>query len=100
MDEEEFRGRIRVFRLPDARMSSPAEHVRCARYWDEQFRELDPVVRDGGTHGLGEADFQGYKLMRDFAHRVGDMLATIADTLHPKDFEELKTRGFEDWASK
>jgi internalin A len=96
MDEEEFRGRIRVYRLPDARMSSPAERVRCAKYWDEQFRELDSVVRDGGTHLLGEADFKSYKLMRDFAHRVGDMLATIADTLQPKDFEELKETGFGD----
>ena len=51
---------------------------------------------DGGTHFLGEADFKSYKLMRDFAHRVGDILATIADTLQPKDFEELKARGFED----
>ena len=96
MDEEEFRGRIWVYRLADARISSPADRVRCARYWDEQFRELDGVVRDGGTHLLGEADFKSYKLMRDFAHRVGDILATIADTLQPKDFEELKARGFED----
>ena len=32
--------------------------------------------------------------MQDFAHRVGDILALIADTLLPKDFEELVQSGF------
>ena len=30
--------------------------------------------------------------MQDFAHHVGDMLALIADTLQPEDFEEFITR--------
>ncbi len=34
--------------------------------------------------------------MQDFAHHVGDMLALIADTLLPRDFEQLVTYGFGD----
>ena len=45
---------------------------------------------------LGKADFERYKLMQDFAHHVGDMLALIADTLLPKDFDELIKHGFDD----
>jgi internalin A len=96
MEDKVFRQRIRVYRLPDAKMSSPLERALCAKYWKEQFTELDAVVRQHGADLLGPADFKRYKLMQDFAHRVGDMLALIADTLQPADFEELKTYGFTD----
>ena len=46
-------------------------------------------MREEGPRLLGEADFNRYKLMQDFAHHVGDMLALIADTLLPTDFEQL-----------
>ncbi len=98
MDDEDVRRRIRVFRLPDARMSTPLERALCAKHWKEQFKELDAVVREHGADLLGQADFRRYKLMQDFAHRVGDMLALIADTLQPADFEELKAYGFADEA--
>jgi internalin A len=96
MENEAFRERIRVFRLPDAAIATPLEWMRCAIYWDEQFRELDSLVRKKGAHLLGEAGFKRYRLMQDFAHHVGDMLALIADTLLPRDFEELQRYGFGD----
>jgi internalin A len=95
-EDDEVRRRIRVFRLPDAKVSSPLERARCAKYWKEQFTELDTLVREHGADLLGEADFKRYKLMQDFAHRVGDMLALIADTLLPKDFKQLMEHGFND----
>ena len=53
-------------------------------------------MREGGADLLGEADFKHYKLMQDFAHRVGDVLALIADTLQPTDFDQLVKYGFGD----
>jgi hypothetical protein len=35
--------------------------------------------------------------LKEFAHHVGDILALIADTLLPKDFDELIKHGFDDW---
>jgi internalin A len=70
--------------------------ARCAKHWKEQFTELDALVREHGADLLGQADFGRYKLMQDFSHRVGDMLALITDTLQPADFEELKKHGFAD----
>jgi internalin A len=96
MDVEAFRGRIRVYRLPDAQMVTVDQRLRCASHWDKQFTELDKTVRKERAYLLGESDFKRYKLMRDFAHHVGEMLALIADTLLPADFEELKTHGFGD----
>jgi internalin A len=93
---EVFRGRISAYALPDARMSTPLERAHCAKYWKEQFGELDALVRANGADLLGTEDFKRYKLMQDFAHRVGDMLALIADTLTPRDIEELKRHAFDD----
>jgi internalin A len=98
MEPDAFLGRIRVFRLPDAAMLTTLERARCAKYWKEQFTELDTYVREHGPTLLGEMDFKRYKLMQDFAHRVGDVLALIADTLQPTDFDQLIAYGFGDGA--
>jgi internalin A len=96
MADEEFLRRILVHRLGDAKMLSPLYRARCAKYWKEQFTELDALVREAGADLLGEADFKNYKLMQDFARRVGDMLALIADTLQPRSFDELADHFFRD----
>lgn len=36
--------------------------------------------------------------MQDFAHRVGDVLSTIADVVQPRSFEELEKYGLDDLA--
>jgi internalin A len=99
MEGEAFRKRISAYRLPDARMSTPLERAHCAKYWKEQFGELDALVRANGADLLGTEDFKRYKLMQDFAHHVGDMLYLIADTLTPRDIEELKRHAFDEASS-
>jgi internalin A len=96
MADDEIRRRIRVFRLPCAQISTPLQRARYAVFWKQEFTELDSFVREHGPNLLGEADFKRYRLMQDFAHRVGDMLALIADTLLPKDFDELIKHGFDE----
>jgi hypothetical protein len=32
--------------------------------------------------------------MQDFAHKIGDILYVVADTLQPKEFDELVQIGF------
>ena len=76
-------------------MMSPIERLRCAKYWKDQFRELDAAVREDPSL-LGKADSERYRLMQEFAHHVGDILALIADTLLPKDFDELMKHGIDD----
>jgi internalin A len=95
MSDDSFRQRIRVYRLPDAAISTPADRILHAVYWDEQFQRLDAVVRRS-PHLVGRGDFDGYKRMLDFARHVGDMLFLIGDTLRPRDFDELVRHGFDD----
>ena len=40
------------------------------KYWRDQFRELDAVVREDPSL-LGKADFERYRLMQEFAHHRG-----------------------------
>jgi internalin A len=96
MDDEVVRRRIRVYLLPETKMMTPLDRALCAKHWKEQFQALDAVVREHGADLLGLADFKRYRLMQDFSHHVGDMLALIADTLQPKDFEELVKYGLTD----
>ena len=44
-EDEVFRRRIRVYRLPDAKMMGPTERCDCAEYWDDEFTKLDELVR-------------------------------------------------------
>jgi internalin A len=88
-DDEEFRQRIRVYRLPDAAMMKVLERGRWGKYWKDQLKD----ITDLGLDNLGKEDFGEYKLMLDFANHVGDILRVIADTLLPEDFDELEKHG-------
>ena len=80
-------------------MMTLADRAKRAVFWKQQFDEVDALVRAHGAGILGETDFQRYKLMQDFANRGGDVLATIAGTLVPQDFDSLANHGFEEGPS-
>ena len=84
-EDEEFR-RPHPGLPPAGRRDADARSIACGApaTGESSSRELDALVREHGADLLGEADFKRYKLMQDFAHRVGDILALIADTLQPR----------------
>ena len=41
-------------------------------------------------------NLRSYKLMEDFASKVGDILALFANIVQPRSFDDLKTYGFDD----
>ena len=71
--------------LPDVgcRDDEPHRATAMRKYWKDQFRELDAAVREDPSL-YGKADSERYRLMQEFAHHVGDILALIADTLMPR----------------
>ena len=93
-EPEAFRQRIRVFRLPDAAIYTPLELPVAPLTGKSSSRNWTPLAGEHGADLLGETDFKRYKLMQDFSHRVGDMLALIADTLNPQDFQQSVDYGF------
>jgi internalin A len=90
MRGEEFRRRIRVYRLKDAQMMTPSLRMSRANYWVREFKKLDARVSQHGAELLGESDHKRYRFMKELAHNIGDMLALIADTLLARDLEEFK----------
>jgi internalin A len=95
-DPVEFMERVKAYNRPCAKMSTPLDRVQHAIYWKEQYEALDAAVKPHGLGILGEADLRQYKLMQDFAHRVSDILATVADVLQPRNFEELEKHWLDD----
>lgn len=84
------------YSLPDAQIWSPLDRTRCAVVWKQQHDELEAYIRRHGPTVVGKSDFEQLKLMGDFYRHVSDILATMADIVQPRTFEELKTYGFND----
>ena len=69
--------------------------VRYASHWKAQFEEIDSLTKNLGASLLGERDFAQFKLMQDFVNHVGDILATFANIVQPRSFDDLKKYGFD-----
>ena len=96
-DEHAFRERVRIYTLDDADIWTPLARTRHAAHWRKQHDEMDAFVRDnGGPSLLGEKDFAAFRRMGEFYRHVGDMLATLADTVQPRSFDDLVRWGFAD----
>ena len=91
---EQFLSRIRVYKLPCAKISNTGDLIECAGYWIEQKNRIDAQVQKYGLSVIGETALKKYKCMQDFAAQTSEILSHIADVLKPKDFEDLLERGF------
>lgn len=91
-----FLDRVRVYALPDAAIDSPAARTRVAIHWKQQHAELEALLREHGTDVIGESDFKRLRLMGAFYRDVSEILATMADIVRPRTFEELARYGFDD----
>jgi internalin A len=95
-DKAEFLRRVRIYTLGEAKIWKPVDRVRYGKYWKDQQDELRAAVDEAGLDVLGEEDLRSYKLMQDFASKVGDILALFANIVQPRSFDDLKTYGFDD----
>ena len=95
-DEGEFAKRVRLYLLADAKIFEIEDRLDYADFWNDKFTKLDERLKRTGPSGMADKDFKRYKLMQDFAHHVGDILALFADTLLPRTFEDFRTYGFDD----
>ncbi len=96
LDKEEFKSKVRLYRLPDAAIYTPKDRLAYAKYWRAQHDELAAELKGSDPSLLGESDFKAFRLMQDFAHHVGDILALFADTLLPRTFDDFLKYGFDD----
>lgn len=83
-NENKFAERIAVFALDDADVWSLKDRAEHARYWQDLYQETAKYLFD-----LGERDRIAHLNMKRFSVHVGDILATITDTVLPKNYDEL-----------
>jgi internalin A len=91
-----FRSRIRVFALPDAKISTLFERVEHAAWWKQQHARVKALVDKHGEDFLSDADYAQFRRMGHFVRHAPDILSLIQDTLRPRSFEELVRYGFDD----
>ncbi len=91
----EFLRRVRVYALPDARIFSDLDWIDWAVHWKTQHDALESKAREHGVTLLGNAGYARLRQMKSFSSEVADILATIANIVQPRSFEELESYGFD-----
>jgi internalin A len=94
-DEQDFFRRVRIFALEDARAWKSRDRLLYSKYWIEQRNELREAADEVGMEYLGETDHHRLRLMQDFAHHVGEILARIANRVTARDLAELTADDFD-----
>jgi internalin A len=95
-DDADFIRRIRVYCLPDARISRLRDRVELAAWWKEEFDRIDALNKQHGISILGTEGLQELYAMMRFYQHVTDILGLIATTVRPRTFEDLLRYGFDD----
>ncbi|MFO1039057.1 MAG: COR domain-containing protein [Geminicoccaceae bacterium] len=90
-DPETLLERVRIYTLGDAEIWSLRGRAGYARYWDEEYKALEADQRY-----LGERDLIAHRRMKQFTLIVGDILATFADIVQPRSFDDLVKYGFDE----
>ena len=89
LDPEEFLQRIRVFSLPDAKIYSPLDRIDHAEFWKRELKGLSSKIKKVGTLVAGGDALLQERLMSTFALQTADILAVIADILHPSSIDDI-----------
>ena len=93
--EREFLDRIRVFVLPDAKISNALDRSDHAIFWQDEHDRLEARIKERPA-SVGRRGYETYHQMGRFYHEVADILASIADMVRPRTLEEFVEYGFDD----
>jgi internalin A len=83
-----FLDRIRVLALPDARFHAFEDRLAAAEWWAADYEKRTALVANAPKL-VSDYDFKAFKLAGEFAIHIGDILALVADTLHPTSIDNI-----------
>jgi internalin A len=95
-EADEFLRRVRIYSTSCAEIFSVTGRLNYAIHWKNEHDAIKAAISKHGANVLGEEDFKAFKRMDEFAGRVGDILAAVADVIHARKFEDLEQYGFDD----
>ena len=78
-DQELFRKRTRVIVAPGIEIQTIAGRMKYTAYWLTQRNEIKAIITEN-VDALGPTDLRNLRRIQDFAHKVSEMLAQIADS--------------------
>ncbi len=91
-EKADFLRRIVPLTLADAKIGTLRDRIGHARHWKDEKEAIRP--EDVASGLLGPSDYQQWQKMSEWALHVSEMLAHIADTLHPTGFEGIIANDF------
>ena len=95
-EEQRFLDRVRILALPDAKIFSISDRLKCATYWHEERLRIESEVKAYDITRLGTRDFNTLRMMQKFCNEVGDILEAIADKVQPRTYDEFEKYALED----
>lgn len=93
-EREGFMRKVVPLSVGDLRASRALDRAAHVKHWKQEHETLDAALADLDHASVGEANRAELLLLKDFQHRVSDMLAWVADVLMPQG-TELHTAGID-----
>jgi len=83
-DREKFKSRVRLFTTPDAKIFTPVDRAKVGKFWQDKYEEEKPLL-----DYMADADRLAHNQLKRFYTHVPDILVLIADTLQPRNLDDL-----------
>jgi internalin A len=80
--------------LPEVTVGSFRERVPYLKYWAGEAKSLEVLLRDPDL-SPGSESWEEFRLVREFAHHVDDILVFLQDVLMPRKLEAHLDDGFQ-----
>ena len=80
--------------LPEVKIGSFRERVSYLEYWTDQAESLEVLIRNPKL-SPGSQSWEEFRLVREFAHHVDDILVFLQDILMPRKLEVHLDDGFQ-----
>ena len=82
--QEQFLRKVLPLTLGDLKFERARQRADHIRYWEKEDKELDEALLDISSLSISPADRAERLAIKDFAHRVSEILSWVADTLMPR----------------
>ena len=83
-EDAAFLEKVRIFTHSGTKIFTPVDRARLAKHWADLYEEEKGVLEY-----MGASDRVNHLALKKFAAHVGDILAVVADTLHPRTLDQL-----------
>ena len=93
-EREDFLNRLIPLTVGDIRFDRAADRAKHIGYWEQEDKALDAALAQLDRINIGDADRAEQLAIKDFAHRVSDILSWVAGTLMPQG-DEVQTKGID-----